>query len=133
MKATLISLVLLLGFSAKADTAIEVLGWDATLPKAEQMVVSQIQTYAIENHYADEREGRCGGETAGFELTNYFTYESFEGELTHKIKIKFLVTGSYKYCEGEVVSECEVPMTLYSENHVSLGKARCTVIEVPQG
>ena len=131
MKSTLISLVLLLGFSANANTAIEVLGWDSALPKAEQVAISHIQTYAIENHFAEEREGSCGGDTAGFELTNYYTYESFDGELTHKIKVKFLVTGSYKYCEGEVVSECEAPMTLYSENHVSMGKVRCTVIKLP--
>ena len=131
MKTSLISLILLLGFSAQADTAIEVLGWDSALPRAEHMVVSKIQTYAIENHYAEEREGTCGGDTAAFELTNYHTYESYKGELTHKVKIKFLVTGSFNYCEGEVVSECEVPMTLYSENHVSMGKPRCTVVELP--
>ena len=131
MKSTLICLFLLFGFTAQADTAVEVLGWDSALPQAERMVISQIQTYAIENHYTEVEQDSCGGDTAAFELTNYYTHESFEGELMHKVKVKFMVTSSYRYCEGVVISECEVPMTLYSESHVSMGKPRCTVVELP--
>lgn len=131
MKAILTTLILSLGMTANAETATEIFGWDSTLPNAESNVVSQIQTYAIENHYTEVEQGSCGGDTGALELTNYYTFESYEGELTHKIKIKFLVTGSYNYCEGEVVSECEVPLTLYSESHVSMGRPNCTVVELP--
>ena len=130
MLTTIIS-TLLISLSANADTAIEIFGWDSALPNAQNQVVRQVQSYAIENFRYDHWQGSCGGDTADFELSNYYTHESFEGELIHKIKVKVLVTHSYRHCEDVVVSECEVPLTVYTANHVTMAKWQCTVVDVP--
>lgn len=131
MKTVLLTLLLSLSFATQAQAAAQIMGWDSALPQAEQSVIHQIQTYAIENYYTEVEQGSCGGDTAGFELSNYYTFESFNGELIHKIKVKVFVSGSYKHCQGEVISECEAPVTLYSANHISMGQWRCTVVQLP--
>ncbi len=126
---------LLLFISAPAFAAGQQLqgitNWDASLPRIEAQVINMIETKAYEDFYHENEGLACGGDTMNFALSDYYTFESVTGDITSHVKVKFYVTGSYDYCRGIVLSECEAPLNIYSDTHVSMGRWTCTVVQAP--
>lgn len=132
MKALLATILILSQpvFGQAAEVTSETIGeWEASLPQADALILSQIKTKAMEEYHFEDEGQACGGATGNYEMTDYYTFESFKGQIAHKIKLKFHVTQSKNYCRSEALLECEAPVTIYTAESVSMGKWVCTIIE----
>jgi len=129
MKA-LIFLVLVNGwnFAIAAQPTESIKDWDSAIPQAQAAILNQVKTQAYQDYLWEDEGASCGGATANYILADYYTFESLQGEVAHRLKLKFNVTQSKNYCQSEALLECVAPVTVYSAERFRVGQWRCTVV-----
>lgn len=116
---------ILLGISASADANAITL-WEDAIPLHADTAIEMINEKASEMSYRDDDTGYvCGGETANYQLSDYFTEEAYDGLVTHNVYIKFQVTVPVDYCAAEAIRTCEVKFAVTSEDDVQLARWSC--------
>lgn len=115
----------LIGITASAD-ANAITQWEETIPVNPELALELINEQALNLTYQDEDTGKiCGGETFNYQLADYFTFEDYDGLVTHHLVIKFQVTVPVDFCSAEVVRECQTKLSVTDEDDVRMGKWNC--------
>lgn len=109
---SLILTILVFASTASANGAFEIRGWDSALPEAQELITKELSHLAMDMYQA---------RVVGLELTDYYTYESYTGELTHKVKVSFILTE----IDGRMIAECTAPLTVRSSTLVEFQDWYC--------
>jgi hypothetical protein len=111
----LMAVQILAGFSASAD-ANAITQWEDTIPLNPETALTLINEKASELTYQDKTGKVCGGETANYELADYFTQEDYDGLVTHNLYVKFYVTVPVDDCASEAVQVCQTKFAVTAED-----------------
>lgn len=119
-------LQVLIALTAKAN-AHAILHWEPSIPLSQKTTLEVIEDKAsILQHQDDDTGVICGGETDGFQLADYFTFEDFDGNVTHMLKVQFLATVPVNYCENEDLNICEITFTVDSADQYHVSAMICS-------